>query len=288
LDEVASHYARFGGVSPIHARTRELIDALREELRAHGVALPIYWGNRFAPPFVSDALRAMRDDGARRAIAIATSALPSYSGCRAYLEDVARARAEVGEGAPEVDKIPPVADRPGYVETCVARLAEALDALSPDRRGDARVLFSAHSIPIAMAERCAYVAQLEALAERVAGALDVARWQLVYQSRSGPPRVPWLEPDVRDALDAIARDEPGAAVVVAPFGFVADHMEIVYDLDVEARERAAELGLTFVRAAAANAHPRFVRMLRELVEERLVHAAPEPCAPECCSRARIA
>ncbi len=293
LEQVAEHYQRFGGVSPINARTRELIDALRAELAEHGITLPIYWGNRFWRPLLTDTMRAMQRDGARRALAIVTSAFSSYSGCRAYLEDIAKARAEIGEGAPEVDKIRPFYDHPGYVETCTMRLADALDALPPERRESARVLYSAHSIPIALAERCAYVSQLEELAELVSGALGRSAWQLVHQSRSGPPSVPWLEPDVLDALDAIAREEPGATVVIAPFGFVADHMEVVYDLDVEARERASALGLTLVRAAAANAHPRFVRMLRELIEERLSGsperaslarrgALPDRCAPDCC------
>lgn len=297
LDEVAAHYLRFGGVSPINARTRELIEALRAELAAHGIALPIHWGNRHSPPFLIDTLRAMRDDGVHRALAITTSALSSYSSCRVYLEDIARARAELGEGAPQVDKIRPFYNHPGYVETCAARLADALDALPAERRSDARVLFSAHSIPLAMAARCAYVAQLEELATLVAEQVGLARWQLVYQSRSGPREVPWLEPDVIDVLDVIAKEAPGAAVVVAPFGFVADHMEVVYDLDVAAREHAARLGLTFVRASAANAHPRFLRMLRELVEERTTGAAvraalgargalPDVCPLDCCPAPR--
>lgn len=278
LEEVATHYARFGGKSPINARTSELIDALREELPA----LPIYAGNRFAPPYLADAVRAMQSDGVRRAVAFATSAFSSYSSCRAYLEDIARARAEVGEGAPLIEKIRPFSAHPGYVETCAARLREALERVPDPSR--ARVLFSAHSIPVAMARECAYESELEALAGRVASEVGIARWQRVYQSRSGPPSVPWLEPDVLDALSAIAAEETGATVVVAPFGFVADHMEVVYDLDVEAREACERLGLTLVRASAANAHPRFVRMVRELVEEH--ERDPRPCAESCCPAPR--
>ncbi len=289
LVEVAKHYERFGGKSPIVARTRELVDAVRAELPE----LPVYAGNRFAPPYLADALRAMERDGVRRALAFVTSALSSYSGCRAYLEDLARAREEVGEGAPIVDKIRPYFDHPGYVETCTERLQGALRALPHPER--ALVLFSAHSIPAAMARECEYEAQLEELASLVASALDLPRWRRVYQSRSGPPSVPWLEPDVLDALRAIAREEPGATVVIAPFGFVADHMEVVYDLDVEAKEEADRLGLTMVRASAANAHPRFVRMVRELVLEReggerrsLSKLGPRPdrCADGCCPAPR--
>jgi ferrochelatase len=275
LEAVATHYHHFGGTSPIHARTSELVDALREAL----APLPVYLANRYSPPELEDVLRAMQADGVRRALALATSAFSSYSGCRAYLDDIARARAAIGEGAPEVHKIRPFSVHPGYVETCAQRLRDALATIG-DR--PAHVLFSAHSIPLAMAAGCGYEAELGALAERVAATLDVPRSRLVYQSRSGPPQVPWLEPDVLDALRAIAAEDPGATVVIAPFGFVADHMEVVWDLDVEARQEAERLGLTLVRAEAANAHPRFVEMVRELVEEAAHRDQPDECAPGCC------
>lgn len=275
LEAVATHYHHFGGTSPIHARTAELVDALREAL----APLPVYLANRYSPPELEDVLRAMQADGVRRALALATSAFSSYSGCRAYLDDIARARAALGEDAPEVHKIRPFSAHPGYVETCAQRLAEALATIG-DR--PAHVLFSAHSIPLAMAAACAYEAELSTLAERVAAAVGVPRSRLVYQSRSGPPQVPWLEPDVLDALRAIAAEDPGATVVIAPFGFVADHMEVVWDLDVEARQEAERLGLTLVRAEAANAHPRFVAMVRELVEEAMARDQPDACAPGCC------
>jgi ferrochelatase len=305
LEAVATHYHHFGGTSPIHARTAELVDALREAL----APLPVYLANRYSPPELEDVLRAMQADGVRRALALATSAFSSYSGCRAYLDDIARARAAIeersevtvgrhllpfagvgmpsrsgathviGEGAPEIHKIRPFSAHPGYVETCARRLAEALATVG-DR--PAHVLFSAHSIPLAMAAACAYEAELSTLAERVAAILDLPRARLVYQSRSGPPQVPWLEPDVLDALRAIAAEDPGATVVIAPFGFVADHMEVVWDLDVEARQEAERLGLTLVRAEAANAHPRFVAMVRELVEEAMARDRPDECAAGCC------
>jgi ferrochelatase len=295
LEAVAEHYHHFGGVSPIGERTRELVRALRAELSTHGPPLPVYVGHRFSAPFVGDALREMQRDGVRRALAFVTSAFSSYSGCRAYQEDLAKARAELGDNAPEVDKIRAFYDHPGYIETCAERLRDAL-ALLPDP-ARAHVFFSAHSIPMSMATTSAYVGQLEAFAGWLAEDLGLARWRVVYQSRSGPPEVPWLEPDVCDALRELAAVEPGAAVVVAPFGFVADHMEVVWDLDEEARVEAERLGLKFVRATSANTHPRFVGMARELIEERTGGgtlrasrapggARPDRCAPDCCPAPR--
>jgi ferrochelatase len=264
LVEVAAHYEHFGGKSPINDRARELVLALERELGQR-----VYWGNRHAAPFLADTVREMKDAGVERALAFATSALPSYSSCRVYLEDIARARAEVGEGAPVIDKIPPFALHEGYVETCAARLGEKL---SPD----AHVIFTAHSIPVAMGD--AYARDFALLAERVAERAGAARWSIAYQSRSGAPGVPWLEPDV---LDRMAELERGSSVVVAPIGFVADHLEVVWDLDHVARERAAELGLSFSRAETANAHPRFVRMIGELARR-----APVGCAVDCCPAPR--
>lgn len=286
---VAEHYHHFGGVSPINGRTRELVEALEATLAEHGPHLPVYWGNRFWRPMLADTLRTMRDDGRTRALALVTSAFSSWSGCRAYREDIEKARAEVGEGATQIDKIRPFYNHPGYVATCVTRLRETLEGL-PD---PVHVLFSAHSIPIAMASGCDYEAQLRELAELVATEVGLERWELVYQSRSGPPRVPWLEPDVLDALRALAERAPGATAVVAPFGFVADHMEVVWDLDEEARVLAKELGLGFARVPAANAHPALVEMARDLILERVsgrderpalgrLGARPDRCAEGCC------
>lgn len=279
LEEVARHYHHFGGKSPILERTRELVGALRVEL----APLPVYLGNRHCAPTIEDALVAMKADGITRALALATSALSSYSGCRAYLDDLERARAAV-PGSPHVHKIRPFALHPGYVETCAERLRDALATVPEPRR--AHVLLSAHSIPVAMAAECAYESELRALSSQVAAALDLPPLRIVYQSRSGPPDVPWLEPDVRDALRDIATADPGATVVLAPFGFVADHMEVAWDLDIDARAFAEGLGLTFVRAKTANAHPRFVRMVRELVDAHLASESPEACAPGCCPRPR--
>ncbi len=288
---VAHHYERFGGVSPINGQNRTLLEALRVELDAHGPRLPLFWGNRNWHPFLADTLRAMAGDGVRRALAFVTSAYSSYSGCRQYLDDIARARAEVGPSAPAVDKLRAFHDHPGFVEANVERVREALETLPAGRRAAARVAFTAHSIPEAMAKGSDYVRQLRETCALVAARVPHAEWALVYQSRSGSPRQPWLEPDILDHLDAL-RAAGVTDVVVAPVGFVSDHMEVVYDLDTEARERAAELGLRFVRAGTAGTHPAFVRMVRELIQERVAggerralgaHGArPDLCAPDCC------
>jgi ferrochelatase len=289
--EVAHHYERFGGVSPLNAQNRALLQALRAELDAHGPRLPLYWGNRNWHPLLTDTIGAMARDGVRRALAFVTSAYSSYSGCRQYLEDIARARAEVGPSAPTVDKLRPFHDHPGFVEANTERARDALATLPSSRRAAARIAFTAHSIPVAMAAGSDYVAQLRQTCGLVARAMPHDRWALAYQSRSGAPQQPWLEPDILDHLAAL-RAEGIGDVVVAPVGFVSDHMEIVYDLDTAARERAATLGLGFVRAGTAGTHPAFVRMIRELVEERVTGGErralgasgprADACAPDCC------
>jgi ferrochelatase len=289
--EVAHHYERFGGVSPINAQNRALLETLRVELAAHGPRLPLYWGNRNWHPLLADAIRAMAGDGVRRALAFVTSAYSSYSGCRQYLEDIARARAEVGPAAPVVDKLRVFHDHPGFVEANADQVREALGRLPPARRAATRIAFTAHSIPLAMAAGCDYVAQLRETCALVAAAVPHDQWALVYQSRSGPPQQPWLEPDILDHLSAL-RAEGAADIVVAPIGFVSDHVEVLYDLDIEARERAAALGLGLVRAGTAGSHPAFVRMIRELVLERVSGGErralgargprADVCAPDCC------
>jgi ferrochelatase len=291
LLEVAHHYERFGGVSPINAQNRALIAALEAELAAHGPALPVYFGNRNWHPFVTDTMRAMRDAGVRRAIAFVTSAFSTYSGCRQYREDIVRAMDAV-PGAPEIDKIRTFFNHPGFIGPNVENLRAALDAVPGDRRAAARVVFTAHSIPLAMARGSAYEAQLAEASRLVAEGAGRREWSLVYQSRSGSPHIPWLEPDILEHLDGLAAG--GATdVVVLPIGFISDHLEVVFDLDTEARERAADLGLNLVRAATAGTAPAFVRMIRDLIVERMTERPERPalgrlgpvhdiCPVNCC------
>jgi ferrochelatase len=297
---VADHYFHFGGRSPINGHTRALVTALAAELGAHGHDLPVYWGNRNWHPFLADTVRRMRDDGIRRALAFVTSAYASYSSCHQYLEDIARARADVGDGAPAIEKLRVFYNHPGFVEAN----ADALQAAWGGLGGPAPVAFTAHSIPVSMAAACDYQSQLQATARLVmaaalrrpgagaAGQGPVPPWSVVYQSRSGPPQVPWLEPDIGDHLRRLAADGI-SEVALAPIGFVADHMEVVYDLDVEAAQLARSLGLTMVRAGTAGTHPAFVSMIRQLIEERLDPTAPrlalgpegpyhDTCRPDCC------
>ena len=267
LEEVAHHYELFGGVSPINAQNRALIAALRIELDEHGIDLPIYFGNRNWNPFLADTLREMAADGVERALAFFTSAYSSYSGCRQYREDLFRAQQEVGPGAPEVLRTRDVLQPPGVDRDERRPRAERPGASCP-RAGEPHLAFTAHSIPIAMAQACRYEDQLRESCRLVAEAVGVGDWELVYQSRSGPPHVPWLEPDILDHLEAVAA-RGVTDVVLSPIGFVSDHLEVLFDLDIEARERADELGLRLVRASSASTHPAFVRMIRELIEERL-------------------
>lgn len=276
LLEVEAHYQRFGGVSPINRQCRELIEAIRPH-----VDLPIYWGNRNWHPFLADTLRRMADDGVRRAAAFITSAYSSYSSCRQYLDDIARARAEV-PGAPEVVRLRHYFDHPAFIAAFADHTAEAIGRLPEGLRDRARLVFTAHSIPLAMQEgsspwRNGYVVQLRRVAGLVADRVGRAEWDLVWQSRSGPPHVPWLEPDVCDHLRELAK-EGVPAVVLVPIGFVTDHMEVIYDLDVEAADVARELGIALTRAATAGTHPRFAGMVAELLAE------PEPvnCPDFCC------
>lgn len=292
LREVAAHYEHFGGVSPIAAQCRALVAALREELERHGPPLPVYLGNRNWRPLLADTLRAMADDGVKRALALFTSAYGSYPGCRQYLEDVERARALVGERAPRVDKLRAFYNHPGFIEPLAEQVKAALDQVPEPRRAAASLVFTAHSLPRALAAACDYEAELRDTAALVSFPLGRREHSLVYQSRSGPPSQPWLEPDIVDHLRALAR-EGVRDVVVAPIGFLSDHMEVVYDLDLEAKGRALELGLNMVRAGTVGTHPRFVAMIRELVQERFAGAgprlhlgtrgaAPDECPAGCC------
>jgi protoporphyrin/coproporphyrin ferrochelatase len=292
MREVAHHYELFGGVSPINEQNRRLIEALRKELDERGPRLPIYWGNRNWHPLLADTLRRMRDDGITNALAFVTSAYSSYSGCRQYRENIEAARAEAGEGAPRVEKLRAFFNHPGFVGPNVENLRAALEGIPAERRAAARVAFTAHSIPQGMAANCDYEKQLLETCRLVAEGAGHERWRLVYQSRSGPASQPWLEPDICDHLREL-KEEGATDVVIHPIGFISDHMEVLYDLDTEARQVAAEIGLNVVRAATVGAHPHFVSMIRELVLERLdpsrerravgrLPARHDQCAPDCC------
>lgn len=285
--EVAKHYMSFGGKSPINDQNRAIIAALRTELDAHGPTLPIYFGNRNWHPMLADTLQKMADDGVRNALAFATSAYSSYSGCRQYREDIAKARGVVGERAPHVEKIRAFFNHPLFIESVYEHALEA----SANVPAGSRLVFTAHSIPTSMASGCDYEAQLKEAARLVTEKLGETEFDLVYQSRSGPPSVPWLGPDILDHLRVLhASNAKGA--VVTPLGFVSDHMEVVYDLDHEAKALAQELGLPFARAKTAGTNPKFIQMLRELIAERVdgaerrslgvLGARADQCAPDCC------
>jgi len=292
MREVAHHYELFGGVSPINGQNRRLIAALEAELEAEGPRLPVYWGNRNWHPLLADTLRRMRDDGVRSALAFVTSAYSSYSGCRQYREDVERAREAAGPGAPRVEKLRAFYNHPGFVGPNAENLHAALGEIPAERRAAARVAFTAHSIPEAMAAGCDYERQLLETCRLVTAEAGHENWRLVFQSRSGPPTQAWLEPDICEHLRELRRT--GAEdVVVAPVGFISDHMEVLYDLDTEARDLARELGLNMVRAATVGTHPDFIRMIRELILERVDAAAPrralgalppsqDHCPADCC------
>ena len=278
--KVAQHYELFGGVSPINQQNRDLIAAVGRELERNGPQLPIYWGNRNWHPLLPDTLRQMASDGIQNALAFVTSAYSSYSSCRQYRQNIADAQAEVGPGAPRVEKLRAFYNHPLFIEANVDHIREALGNID----SPASLVFTAHSIPESMAANCDYAAQLTETGNLIARALGVDDWQLVYQSRSGSPSQPWLGPDVLDHLKAL-RATGVLNVVIAPIGFVSDHMEVVYDLDVEARRVCEEIGLKMVRARTAGTHPTFVRMIRELMLERIDNRVPPSiCAPDCCRR----
>ena len=284
---VAHHYELFGGVSPINQQNRNLIAALAEELRANGPALPIYWGNRNWHPLLPDTLRTMAADGIKNALAFVTSAYASYSSCRQYQQNIADARAEVAK-APQVEKLRAFYNHPLFIEANVDRIRAAFSQVDGAVE---HVAFTAHSIPESMAGKCDYAMQLDETARLIANDLGVENWKVVYQSRSGSPSQPWLGPDICDHLKQLGGDGV-ANVVVAPIGFVSDHMEVVYDLDVEAQQVARELGMNLVRAATAGRHPSFIKMIRELILERVDNGparfvgsrgvAHTICPADCC------
>jgi ferrochelatase len=265
LAEVAAHYHRFGGVSPINGEVRRLMGALVKLLRAEGPRLPVYWGNRNWHPLLTDTVARMARDGVHHALAFVTSAFSSYSSCGQYLDDIAASRAAVGPAAPAVDKLRVFFNHPGFIEPMADRVRRALEEVPPG----SPLLFSAHSIPRSMAAECDYAAQLADASAMIAQRADAdRRWVLGYQSRSGPPGQPWLEPDISECLRAFAT-EGAPGVVLVPVGFVSEHLEVVYDLDVVARNEAEALHLPVARAATVGDDPAFVAMIRELMMERI-------------------
>lgn len=271
LTAVAAHYYELGGVSPINGQNRALQAALQQAFPDR----PVYWGNRNWHPLLADTVAAMRTDGIRRAAAFVTSAYSSYSSCREYVDDLEAARRATGPGAPEVVKVRPYFDHPGFIAPFVESVVAALAASGPETP----VLMTAHSIPIAMAEACDYEQQLLDVGRRVAGGAGAGEWSLVFQSRSGRPDQPWLGPDISDAIASLP--DGTESVIVAPIGFVSDHMEVVYDLDRVAARAAAERGIRFIRAATPGTHPAFVSMVGDLVAEAEGAPPPCPCARGC-------
>ena len=287
--EVAEHYYHFDGVSPINGQVRDLIAALEPELRNHGVTLPVYWGNRNWHPLLADTMQQMKDDGVKHALGVVLAAYSSYSSCRQYREDIAKARDAVGEGAPLVDKMRVFYNHPDFVAANADKIREPLAQLPK-----AHLAFTAHSIPSSMASNSNYEAQLTETCRLTAESLNVPadRWKLVYQSRSGRPQDPWLEPDILDHLDDLQARGVGE-VIIQPVGFLSDHMEVMYDLDDEAKHKAESLGMSMIRAGTVGTDPKFVGMLRELIVERITHAPErraigtfgpnhDVCPVDCC------
>jgi ferrochelatase len=266
---VAGHYYHFEGKSPINQQARELIAALEAELGRNGPKVPVYWGNRNWHPLLPETLRKMKQDGIRRALALVTSPYSSYSSCRQYREDIARSQREVGAGAPEIDKLRPFFNHPGFIDATVERVRDALQGIPADARQNVQIVYTAHSIPVSMADTSDYVLQLEEVRRLVSETLRHKNDALVYQSRSGAPGQPWLEPDVLDYLRQVKTDGLASAMVLAPIGFISDHMEVLYDLDVEARQLCDSMGLPMMRAGTVGVHPKFVGMIRELIVERM-------------------
>jgi ferrochelatase len=294
LAQVAEHYRHFGGVSPINEQCRRLLAVLRPALDEAGVTLPLYWGNRNWTPYLADTLARMRDDGVGRVLCFVTSPFGSYSSCRQYLDDIAAAREAVGPDAPSVDKIRHFHDHPGYVDPHADAVRRALAELSDV--DEPRLVFTAHSVPSTMEATSGpdggrYSAQLRETAALVAAAAGVREWDLVWQSRSGPPQIAWLSPDINDHLAVLAADGV-RGVAVSPIGFISDHLEVVWDLDTEAAGTAKNLGLRYARAATPGTDPRFVAMVRDLILERLDPAFPrarlgvvpvwDTCPDGCC------
>jgi ferrochelatase len=285
--EVAEHYYHFDGRSPINDQNKQLIAALEQEFKNHGVNVPIYWGNRNWHPLLPDTLKQMQADGIRRAVALTTSAFGSYSGCRQYREDIAQAQQASGTEEMVIEKLPNFCDRPEFIEAMMERVRDAMSELPPAEHSGAghlnaeQLIFTAHSIPMSMADASPYVRQLKEASARVASACGMSNWTLVYQSRSGPPSQPWLAPDICEYLRA--QHAAGVrSVIICPIGFMSDHMEVLYDLDTEARALCDQIGLKMVRAGTAGSHPRLVSMICDMVLHAQTSEILAHCEPGCC------
>jgi len=298
MKEVAHHYEQFGGISPINGHNRDLIKGLKEELQRRNIDLPVYWGNRNWHPLLTDTLKEMKNDGVVRALAFVTSAYSSYSGCRQYLEDIEKASHGL-DGAPQIDKMRIFYNHPDFIQANVDSVSQALAHFSPEEQKELHIAYTAHSIPMAMAQNCAYQKQLLEACQLVTQSQAVQgkfkNQALVFQSRSGPPTQPWLDPDILDHIKTL-HEQGVKSILVHPIGFVSDHMEVIYDLDTEALNLANSLGIKLVRATTAGTNPLFIKMMGDLVEERLQSgdmqvrqavgqngAAPDFCDPACCA-----
>ena len=294
LLEVAEHYHHFGGVSPINSQVRDLIAALEPVLKSSGIDLPVYWGNRNWDPMLADTLKTMTEAGVKHALGVVLAAYSSYSSCRQYREDLIRAREAVGPAAPVVDKMRVYYNHPDFIAANADRVADALAGLPEGSRELARIAFTAHSIPSSMAANCNYERQLKETCRLVAESVGLGpdRWDLVYQSRSGRPTDPWLGPDILDHIEDLkTREVP--ALVVHPIGFLSDHMEVLFDLDEEAKQKCDGAGMVMARSATVGTHPLFVGMLVELIRERTqglterratgeYEASHDICPLNCC------
>lgn len=298
LLQVAEHYYQFGGISPINQQVRDLIQVLRPELIRRGIDLPIFWGNRNWYPLLTETVEAMVDIKIQRVLAFVLAGFSSYSSCRQYRENIEAARQTAGPMAPAIDKVRVFFNHPDFIEATADRTANAFARLPIEGRELAHIAFTAHSIPMSMADNCQYAAQLNETARLVAERVGVPpqRWRVVYQSRSGRPTDPWLEPDILDHL-RVLKEQSVSQVVIAPIGFLSDHIEVLYDLDDEAFTLSKELGLTMVRAGTVGTHPKFVAMIVDLIAERLANESAatcerraigefgpnhDVCPPDCC------
>lgn len=277
LLEVAEHYYHFGGISPINEQCRELIAALRPELDAHGLHMPIYWGNRNWTPYLNDTLIQMKRDGIRRALTYVTSGFSCYSGCRQYRENMTAALEQPEAAGLQLDKLRVFYNHPDFITVLAEQVAKALYEFPEDVRDEVQIAFTAHSIPLSMSTTSDYEKQLRESCRLVTDQLQIpqSRWKLVYQSRSGRPQDPWLEPDILDYLQDCQLAGINK-IVISPIGFLSDHMEVLYDLDDEARRFCDEQSILMVRASTPGHHPQFVRMIRKLIQERIT-SAPREC-----------